>query len=313
MNLPPLVLLLVALLASVGARAQAGPVPSQITALATDAQVLALVRPFGWEFEQLVLGDSARSVYQPYARTAFRWQGKTWYRADLDGNGWPDLVVAGRRKDIPFVFCVLDSGRNRLHVVRNFYSALDERQPMARVVQKQGKSMLYYTSFARRRGASGELRGRRTLLLAYKGGGFIPYERRPTAHRIRSITYSSRLYYHGQRDIQVAIDSTGLTRYSYRSAAADDTTASTQYRQQQLRPDQRAEVAELLNYVRFASCLPRYGTGNENHRARVTLSVTYEGGRKTIRDSSGGGTLGLAQVYDWLEALAAPLTGAKEN
>ena len=151
------------------------------------------------------------------------------------------------------------------------------------------------------------------MLLAYKGGGFIPYERRPTAHRIRSITYTSRLYYHGQRDIQVAIDSTGLARYSYRRAAADNTTASTQYRQQQLRPNQRAEVAELLNYVRFASCLPRYGTGNENHRARVTLSVTYEGGRKTIRDSSGGGTLGLAQVYDWLEALAAPLTGAKEN
>ena len=236
MNFSPLVLLLGALFASLGARAQAGPVLSRIAALATDAQVLALVRPFGWEFEQLVLGDSARSVYEPHARTAFRWQGKTWYRADLDGNGWPDLVVAGRRKDIPFVFCVLDSGRNRLHVVRNFYSALDERQPMARVVQKQGKPMLHYTSFARRRGASGELRGRRISLLACKGGGFIPYERRPTAHRIRSITYTSRLYYHGQRDIQVAIDSTGLARYSYRSVAADDTTASTQYRQQ-LRPD----------------------------------------------------------------------------
>lgn len=313
MNFPRLFMLLGASLASFGACSQSNPAHSRIATLSTDTQVLALVRPFGWEFEELVLGDSARSVYQPYARTAFRWQGKTWYQADLDGNGWPDLLVVGRRKDIPFVFCVLDSGSNRLHVVRNFYSALDERQPMARVVQKQGKSMLHYTSFARRRGASGELRGRRTLLLAYKGGGFIPYEPHPTAHRIRSITYTSRLYYHGQRDIQVAIDSTGLARYSYRSAATDDTTASTKYRQQQLRPEQQAEVAELLNYVRFASCLPRYGTGNENHRALVTLSVTYEGGLKTIRDSSGGGTLGLAQVYDWLEALTAPLTGAKEN
>ncbi|WP_303312699.1 hypothetical protein [Hymenobacter sp. BT730] len=281
--------------------------------MATDTQVLALVRPFGWEFEDLVLGDSARSVFQPYARTAFRWQGKTWYRADLDGNGWPDLLVVGRCRDIPFIFCVLDSGNNRLHVVRNFYSALDEHQPMARVVQKHGKPLLHYTSFARRRGASGELRGRRTLLLTYKGGGFIPYERRPTAHRIQRITYTSRLNYKGQHDIQVTIDSTGLARYSYRRAATGDTTASTKYRQQQLRPDQQAEVAELLNYVRFASCLPRYGTGNENHRPRVTLSVTYEGGVKTIRDLTGGGTLGLAQVYDWLEALAAPLTGAKEH
>ncbi|TDN36832.1 hypothetical protein E4631_24595 [Hymenobacter sp. UV11] len=313
MNLLRFVMLLGALMAYCYTWGQTGRPKSQIAALATDTQVLALVRPFGWEFEQLVLGDSARSVYQPYARTAFRWQGKTWHRADLDGNGWLDLLVVGRRRDIPFVFCVLDSGNNRLRIVRNFYSALDERQPMARVVQKKGKSLLQYTSFARRRGASGELTGRRTLLLAYKGGGFIPYERQPTTHRIRSLTYTSRLYYHGQHDIQVAIDSTGLARYSYRSAATGDTTVPTKYRQQQLRPDQQAEVAELLNYVRFASCSSRYGTGNENHRPRVTLSVTYEGGLKTIHDSSGGGTLGLAQVYNWLEALATPLTGVKEN
>lgn len=301
MNLSRSFLLLGALLASFGVWGQAHPPHSQIAALATDAQVLALVRPFGWEFEELVLGDSARSVYQPYARTAFRWQGKTWYRADLDGNGWPDLLVVGRRRDIPLVFCVLDPGRNRLRVVRNFYSALDERQPMARVVQKQGKLLLQYTSFARRRGAAGELIGRRTRLLAYKGDGFIPYERHPTAYRILGITSTSRLYYHGQHDIQVAIDSTGLARYSDRHAGTDDTTASTKQGQRQLGPTQQAEVAELLNYVRFASCAHQYGTGNENHRPRVTLSVTYEG----------GGTLGLAQVYNWLEALPAPMTGAK--
>ena len=313
MNLSRSFLLLGALLASFGVLGQARPPQSQIASLATDAQVLALVRPFGWEFEELVLGDSARSVYQPYARTAFRWQGKTWYRADLDGNGWPDLLVVGRRRDIPLVFCVLDSGRNRLRVVRNFYSALDERQPMARVVQKQGKSLLQYTSFARRRGAAGELTGRRTQLLAYKGGGFVPYERHPTVHRIQGITYTSRLYYHGQHDVQVAIDSTGLARYSYRRAGTDDTTAATKHGQRQLGPAQQAEVAELLNYVRFATCFPQYGTGNENHRPRVTLSVTYEGGIKTIGDTSGGGTLGLAQVYNWLETLAAPVTGAKGN
>lgn len=313
MNRLRVFLFLGALWVSLDASSQALPPTSQIAALTTDAQVQALIRPFGWEFEELVLGDSARSIYQPYARTAFRWQGKTWCRADLDGNGWPDLLVVGRRRDIPFVFCVLDSGNNRLHVVRNFYSALDERQPMARVVQKRGKSLLCYTSFARRRGAAGELTGRRTQLLTYKGGGFIPYERRPTAHQIRSITYTSRLYYHGQHDIQVAIDSAGRARYSSRNSAANDTTASVRYGQQQLRPTQQAEVADLLNYVRFASCSTRYGTGTENHRPRVTLVVTYEGGTKTIRDTSGGGTLGLAQVYTWLEALAVPLPTTKKN
>jgi hypothetical protein len=313
MNLPRVVLLLGALLASSCTWGQSGQPNSQIAALTTDAQVLALVRPFGWEFKQLMLGDSARSVYQPYARTAFRWSGKTWYRADLDGNGWPDLLVVGRRRDSPFVFCVLDSGHNRLRVVRTFYRPLDERQPMARVVHKRGQALLHYTAFARQRGAADELTGRRTLLLAYQGGGFVPYERHPSAHRIRSITYTSRLYYHGQHELQVTLDSTGLARYTYRRTTPGDTTTSTKDGQRQLRPDQQAEVAALLNYVRFAACSSRYGTGQENHRPRVTLSVRYEGGRKTIHDSSGGGTRGLAQVYQWLEALAAPLTGAKEN
>jgi len=71
-------------------------------------------------------------------------------------------------------------------------------------------------------------------------------------------------------------------------------------------------VAGLLNYVRFASLAPQYGTGNENHRPHIILCVTYENGVKTIRDTSGGGTLGLARVYDWLDALAAPLREAKK-
>jgi len=69
-----------------------------------------------------------------------------------------------------------------------------------------------------------------TLVLPlYQGGGFIPYERHPAAHRIRSIAYTSRLYYHGQHDLRVAIDSTGLARYSYRSGTAEDTIGFTRH------------------------------------------------------------------------------------
>ena len=305
MNLSRPVLLLVALLAYLGAWGQTDSSHSQIAVLTTDSQVQALVRPFGWEFEELVLVDSVRSVYRPFNRTAFRWRGKSWYRADLDGNGWPDLLVVGRRKDIPFVFCVLDSGQNRLHVVRNFYNAQDERQPSARVVRKHGKAMLRYRAFARLRSSSGGLAGRRTQLLAYHGSGFVPYERKPSAHRIKAITYTSRLNYHGQHETRISVDSSGVVRFVYHTDAAGDTAVTTG--QRHLPSSQQAEAADLLNYIRFASSSSQYGTGNENHRPRITLSVTYEGGIKTIHDTSGGGTLGLAQVYYWLEVVAAPL------
>ena len=310
MNSPRLVLLSGALLAYLGAWGQADPVHSQIAALTSDAQVQALVRPFGWEFEELLLGDSVRAVYQPYARTPFRWRGASWYRADLDGNGWADLLVVGRRRDIPFVFCVLDSGSNRLRVVRNFYDAGDQRQPTARVVHKRGQALLAYSAFTRRLGKAGKLTGCKTQLLTYRGGGFVPYERHPAAHRITTISYISRLYYHGQHETRVRIDSSGYARLLYRTAASSDTVFTTTQGQQQLSAAKFAEVQDLLNYVRFTSCSPTY-TAHSNHRPLITLRVTYEGGEKVIKDASGGGTLGLYQVYNWLESLAEPLQAPK--
>lgn len=293
-------------MAHLGAWGQAKPAPSQIAALTTDAQVQSLVRPFGWEFEELVLSDSVRAVYRPYARTAFRWRGKSWYQADFDGNGWLDLLVVGRRRDIPFVFCVLDSGNNRFRVVRNFYRALDQRQPTARVVHKRGQALLAYSAFSRSRSPSGRPRGRTTQLLTYRGRGFVPYERHPTSHRITAIGYTSRTYYHKQYETRVELDSSGNARLLYRTAAIADTVFKTVRKQQQVPSAKFTEVEDLLNYVHFAACSSTYFKSS-NHRPIVTLRVSYEGGEKTIEDNTGGGTLGLSQVYNWLENLAAPL------
>ena len=232
MNSPRHFLLLGILVTHLGAWGQAKPASSQIAALATDAQVQSLVRPFGWEFEELVLGDSVRAVYRPYARTAFRWRSKSWHQADFDGNGWLDLLVVGRRRDISFVFCVLDSGNNRFRVVRNFYRALDQRQPTARVVHKRGQALLEYSAFSRSR--SGKPRGRTTQLLTYRGRGFVPYERHPTTHCITAISYTSRTYYHKQYETRVELDSSGNARLLYRTAAIADTVFRTVRQQQQV-------------------------------------------------------------------------------
>lgn len=301
------VLLLLPVLTAFGAWGQAGPARSRIAALTTDDQVLALVRPFGWEFAELVLGDSVRAVYRPYDRTAFRWRGTAWHRADFDGNGWPDLLVVGRRGSVPFVFCVLDSGQNRLRVVRNFYHAGDQRQPAARVVHRPGQDLLQYTAFARRRSASGGLTGRRTQLLTYRSGGFVPYTRRPLAHRIAAVHYAARFTYHDRQVTTVDLDSTGLVRVTYRHGAiVGDTATTTRQATRVLGKAEVRQLQDLLNYVRFAACAPAYTTGY-NHRPRVVLRVQYEQGEKRIDDEGGHGTLGLAQVYNWLESLATPL------
>ncbi|HEX8328650.1 MAG TPA: hypothetical protein VF629_13995 [Hymenobacter sp.] len=305
MNLLRLALFLLPLLTGLDVRGQASPARSRIAALTTDAQVLDLVRPLGWEYAELVLGDSVGAAYRPYAGTRLRWRGESWHRADFDGNGWPDLLVVGRRRDVPFVFCVLDSGQNRLRAVRNFYRAGEQRHPTAQVVPRRGQDLLQFTTYARRRNASGGLTGRRTQLLAYRGQGFVPYERRPTAHRIRAIQYTSRLVYHERRETTVELDSTGLLRLTYRHGALGDTASTAVHATRKLAAAEVREIQDLLNYVRFAACAPAYTTGY-NHRPVVVLRVRYEQDEKVIDDSSGG-TLGLAQVYSWLESWAKPL------
>ena len=295
----------VALLAHAGAFAQ--KVTSRISSLKTDEDVKSLVHPLGWEYEELILGDSACLVYKPYAHTALRCTGQSWYRADFDSNGWPDLLVVGRRRDIPFVFCVLDSGNNRFQVVRDFYNSLDERQPTARVAFRQGQALLRYTAYARRRSGRGKLQNRRTQLLACRGGGFVPYEKQPTNHHITAISYQSRFNYHGQFATTVNINATGLATLKYQATVQGDSVASLKHAQYQLSRDQLYSLFGLLNYIHFATCRPVYGTGMENHRPRVDLQIGYEGGTKVIHDTKGGGTLGLAQVYENLERLTTQL------
>lgn len=277
---------------------------SAIEQLTTDEQVLALVKPFGWEYQELMLGDSARRAYQPYAHTAFRWPGRAWHKADLDGNGTVDLLVMGRRADIPLLFCVLDSGNNRFRVVRNFYSASYERQPNARVVYRHGQALLQYVAFARQRSHRGKLQQRHTRLLTYRWGAFIPYQRRPTTHRIQALTYTAHLYYHGSQHTQVQLAADGKAVVSRQVRAAPDSVAKTSCVQWQLSQTKQQELADLLNYIRFTDCRTQYSEAGLNHRPGCTLTIGYDNGQqKTIDDPDAHGSPGLEHVYHYLEAL----------
>ncbi|GAB3823494.1 hypothetical protein [Hymenobacter jeollabukensis] len=279
---------------------------SRLDSIRTDDAVLALIRPLGWEYAAAVLGDSAVSAYRPYRNTRFAVRGgQTWCKADFDGNGRTDLLVLARRADIPLVFCVLDMGGSRLRAVRSFYNAVHRRQPTAQVVYRRGQALLRYTDFARRRGSNGRLRNRHTQLLAYTYGAFLPVQRRPTRHRIEAIRLTWKLTYHDHEELDLRIepdDRAYLQTTEYPVLAPQQ--ISRQALTTQLDSACRADMAGLLNYVRFSRCRNQYDGGDLNHHPRVELTITYDGGRtKTIRDANGEGTPGLEYVYTYLVGL----------
>ena len=282
-------------------------IPGRVAAIETDAQVLELIRPFGWEFEEAILGDSAIAAYRPYQSTRFAVRGtQTWFKADFDHNGLPDLLVLARRKDIPFVFCVLDMG-TKFQVVRNFYNAVKRRQPVARVVARSGQDLLEYADFARMRGGRGQLVGRRTSLLSFVAGGFVEYNPRPVPCQLKQLTYESFYAYHQTVRTRIAVKGDSIQFWEQRTDIHDSTQTSQAQQRKTLTPAQRQKLVQLLSYINYSALRSNYGRSHINHRPHVELMIEDERGKKkNIDDLNGMGTLGLRRLYALLHELGRP-------
>jgi hypothetical protein len=282
--------------------------PSRIATLQTDAQVLELIRPLGWEYAEAVLGDSVGAVYRPYRSTRFAVRGgQTWFRADFDQNGLPDLLVLARRKEIPFVFCVMDMGHDSLRVARNFYNSVQRRSPVARVIRQRNQELLEYADFARSRGSRGQLRNRRTQQLAYVSGGFVDYNPNPAQHHIQRVTYESYSVYHQSVKTRIVVAEDSSHFWQRRTEIGDSTKVTHQQCHTLLHPAQYQQLSVLMNYIDFPRLRSAYGIEWQNHHPRVTLTIEYDDGPpKVIEDLNGIGTIGLRRVYALLAELAQP-------
>lgn len=284
-------------------------VPGRIAAIKTDAQVLELIRPLGQKFEEVMLGDSAVSAYRPYRFTRFAVRGaQTWFKADFDHNGLPDLLVLARYKDSPFVFCVLDMG-TKFQVVRNFYSGLQRRQAVARVVKRDGQELLEYADFSSWRGRGGKLTGRRTSLLSFVVGGFVEYNPRPVPCQIRQLTYESSLANHQMdHDIirtRITVKDDSIQFWERRTDIHDSIQISQTKQQKLLTPAQRQQIVQLLSYIDYPALRNNYGSIHVNHTRHVELMIEDEhGGKKSIEDLNGYGTMGLRRLYALLHEFA---------
>ncbi|MCR5889301.1 hypothetical protein LRS06_16315 [Hymenobacter sp. J193] len=279
---------------------------SRIAALQTDAQVLDLIHPLGWEYAEATLGDSAAAAYKPYRFTRFAVRsGQTWFKADFDQNGLPDLLVLAQRKNTSLVFCVLDMG-SKLLVVRNFYNVLNRRYPVARVVVEQGQHLLEYADYARSHGPRRQLQNRRTQLLSYVGGGFVEYNAHPTQHRIQRVEYEGYSVYHQAIRTRITVTEESVHLWRRRAEALDTTKVTMQQRASRLLPAQKIQLAELLNYIKFAGLPASFALSPQNHRTHVKLVIEYnDGQRKVVEDLNGTGTAGLRQLYRLLNGLVS--------
>ncbi|GAA4380709.1 hypothetical protein GCM10023186_19500 [Hymenobacter koreensis] len=284
------------------------PLPT-IASVRTAAEVLQLLASVDAAYDHFTI-DTALRVPDPRVAWRYREAGvRAWERADLDGNGRPDLVVTGLLEHgAPYpqtsaVVCLLDMGDSL--VLDDLGRRYERYGPVARIVYQQGRPLLSYQDFAPPILQVDSLRDAQAFLLTYRFGGFIEYNPRPGLHGpFDSLSYKHDFAYNDFNTSKLVLNAAGTATYSACKGPVLKERGPTICEQltATVAPVQLNELMELVNYLDADQLQPRY-RAFINHVPAATLTLAYRGRRIRVYDDGEKGTFGLMRIYELLSNL----------
>ena len=220
---------------------------------------------------------------------------KAWVKADLDGNGYTDLLVIGSLNKVAVVLCVLDSGSNRF-AVKQLPGKAGENCLFAIVKTEKGQPQITAYSIEAKKERSGKLaRNPVKSVLCFQAGELIEYNQSPINHSIEKIEYSTTPCYGRCPVFSLVINAD-------RSASLDagKFNAKKGIFKATIDDESYKALITLLNYTNFTKLDSSYRVLRTDAQS-CTLFITYDCGKvKRISDYGLKGTLGLVKVYDML-------------
>jgi hypothetical protein len=209
---------------------------------------------------------------------------RPWTKADLDGNGYSDLLAVGMKQDRFTVLCIMDSGRDHFYTVP--LTTLDFQSstyPVVRVINGQC-AVLYYEHRNKHSWIDSSYSSDRLYIdtLIFRSGFLTEINLHPVERHISEISFNREGGWGGDW-VSVFMDTNGpVSRDMYKT------------------PEGKArflELSDLLNYSDFSHLDSSY-TVQWTDDQTATLKVTYDGGKvKTIRDYGLQGSFGLMHIY----------------
>jgi Domain of unknown function (DUF6438) len=212
---------------------------------------------------------------------------KPWEKADLDGNGYTDLLVHGKDYE-PEIIVIMGDGDNKFSV-----NALTRRSFQTCAVASVRSGSNGPTIDFR---SPDESEPRKTLI--YKFGDFVELGGPVREHKIERIRYETSGCFGTCPSFELDIKADRTTIYNALHYNNPDgkfkgVIDEASYNQ----------LVGLLNYIDFPNLKDSYAV-NWTDDAGCTLTITYDGGKvKKISDYGELGTFGLTRVYDMLFAL----------
>ena len=220
----------------------------------------------------------------PCAAKANATSAKSWVKADIDGNGFTDLLVNGRdyTPESLTIMAVADNS----FVVRVLTRRLFEKCGFATLSDgTTGKVVKYY-----RPDSSDQ-----PITLTYLSGDFFELNETPSHHTIERIAYSTSGCFGTCPifELDVRADRTATFNalsFNKRKGKFKSVVSKVKF----------DELIAALNYIDFPKLSDRYSVAWTDDQSSV-LKITYDGGQtKTISDYGLIGTFGLSSFYQLL-------------
>ncbi len=203
---------------------------------------------------------------------------KPYYKADIDNNGYTDLLVAGKLYEEHYILTVRDAGNNTFFIKE--LTRTGSVCSFVEIVTINNTNYLDYHAYKTKKDSL-ILSYRR---LIYKYDDFIEYNPKPKKRSISHISLSQHSSWPDfSRSIYINEDRT-ITNSLNKSYRMEE----TEYK----------ELIDLLNYINFTELKERYRINYTDARSGI-LRIEYGHGKtKTIHDYGLQGTFGLKRVYD---------------
>ena len=277
--------------------------PNAIDSILTAAQAQEFVRSHAQYMADFVLQKIPNPEDCVDLKSCINFkQSAEWIKADFDGNGRTDLLVAGYQDSAGHnraILCLLDSGKQKF-----FSTFLTSRSSLScslpALIQIGNKPAIQFAMLRANEtaDATNTIPFCQVDTLIYDASQFIEYTATLKHHRIQLIAFSTAPCYGRCPVFDLAIDDRRAA--TYRAGKFSQTQGEFTATIDELRYQ---ELLLAINKADFSRLKSNYSIGATDHPT-CTLTVTYDGGKvKTIEDYGEQGTFGLKRVYHLLFAL----------
>ncbi len=259
---------------------------NKIDDIRTTSEIQELLTKLNPNDSKFVIPDTISTQYQSKKkcqRIMDSVGAKIWVKADLDGNGYTDMLVSGIKGDDFRAYCIMDSSSNHFYTVPLTTLAF---QPVTYSVIKMKDDqcvILYYST----RDKHSWYDTSETLhidTLIFRKGHLTELNEKPEKHQISEIHFGSESVWGSSRFIDFDIN--GPVSCDLYNTPSGRSLFS--------------EVQDLLNYSGFTR-LDTFYTVQWTDDATAHLRIIYDNGTiKQIEDYGLQGSFGLMHIYDVL-------------